>query len=259
MYWRESTDMDDDIEGSEPEEQKFPSELGGSLPRKVQLNSTNASPLLVVALLCMGLGGIAFGYDCYDDLKEIRQRTVLRQEGRDTVGKVSARHAGHGRATVSYIFKVNEGYYSGRAEMPDYRLLLHESDPIAVRYLQTDPGVNHPADWEWSGLEIMDLIPQAFVLFLTMVGIVPLVALFRDRKLAREGKRTKGMVIDCSPGKTEFRVEYEFRTDDGVPMTGRTSVSDEYGSGARVWVLYLPQKPQRNSMYPLRYFEVADD
>ena len=237
----------------------FPSELRGSLPRRVRLNSTNASPLLVAVLLLMGLGGAALGYDCYFDVKEVGQRTALRQAGRDTVGKVSATHAGHGPATVSYSFKVNDGYYSGRAEMPDYRLVLHESDPIAVRYLPTDPGVNHPADWEWSGLEVMDLIPQAFVLFFTLMGIVLLVPLFRDRELAREGRRTEGIVIDCSAVKTEFRVEYKFRTGDGVPMTGRTSAPVEYGSGARIWVLYLPQRPRRNSLYPLRYFEVADE
>jgi hypothetical protein len=250
--------MDEDAEGLELEEQTCPSELRGSLPRKVQLNSANAPAMAVAVALCLGIGGIAFGFDCYSNSKEIEHRTVLRREGRDTIGKVTATHAGHGSPTVSYAFKVDEGYYSGKAELPDYRLILHESDPIAVRYLPTDPTVNHPADWEWSGLVIMDLIPQAFVLFFAIMGVVPLVALFRDRKLAREGRRAKGVVINCSPVKTEFRVEYEFRTADGVPVTGRTSVSDEYGSGARVWVLYLPQKPQRNSMYPLRYFEVAD-
>src|ERR1700740_196274 len=148
--------------------------------------------------------------------------------------------------------------YLGKAEMPNYRLILHEADPIAVRYLPTDPTVNHPADWEWSGLEIMDLIPEVFMLFLTSVGIVALVALVRDRRLARRGRPAKGMVIDCIPGKSDFRVEYEFRTDDGVPERGHSSSPDEYGAGARVWILYLPQKPQRNSMYPLRYFEVVE-
>ena len=250
--------MDEDAEGFELEEQACPSELRGSLPRKVQLNSANGPAMVVAVALCLGVGGIAFGFDCYSNSKEIRHRTVLRREGRDTVGKVSATHAGHGSPTVSYAFKVDEGYYSGKAELPNYRLILHESDPIAVRYLPADPTVNHPADWEWSGLNIMDLVPQAFVLFFIIVGIIPLVALFRDRKLAREGRRAKAVVKDCSPHKTEFRVEYEFLTDDGAPVTGRTSVSDEYGTGARVWVLYLPQKPQRNSMYPLRYFEVAE-
>jgi hypothetical protein len=249
--------MNDDTEGLGTEEQTFPSELRGSLPRKVQLNSANAPAMVVAIALCLGIGGIAFGFDCYSDLQEMSQRTILRQQGHDVVGTVSATHAGHGSPTVSYAFKVNDGSYSGKAELPNYRLIVHESDPIAIRYLPTDPTVNHPADWEWSGLIIMDLIPQAFMLLFFMGGIVLLVVLFGDRRLAREGRRAKGVVKDCSPEKSKFRVEYEFHTDDGTTVAGRTSVPDEYGAGARVWILYLPRRPQRNSMYPLRYFEVV--
>jgi len=251
--------MDQTSGGFELEEQKSPSKLSGSLPRKVQLNSENAPAMIAAIALCLGIGGIAFGFECYSDLQEMSQRTILQQQGRDAVGTVSATHAGHGSPTVSYAFKVNDGYYSGKAELPNYHLIFHESDPIAVRYLPTDPTVNHPADWEWSGLITMDLIPQAFMLLFVIGGIILLVVLFRDRKLAREGRKAKGVVKDCNPDKAQFRVEYEFHTDDGLPVMGHASVPDEYGAGARVWILYLPQKPQRNSMYPLRYFEVAED
>lgn len=157
--------------------------------RGIELNgeqARNESALLVVVVLCLGLGGLLTGDFCFDIYKQIQQRTILRQEGRDAVGKVTATHAGHGPSTVTYAFKVNEGDYSGKAEMPDYRLILHDSDRIVVRYLPTDPGVNHPADWEWSGLEIMDLIPELFILCFTLVGVKALIALFRNRKLARD-------------------------------------------------------------------------
>jgi hypothetical protein len=245
--------MDDDAE-----EQASPSELRGPLPRRVQMNSTNASAMVVVVVLCLGVGGVMVASGCRGILTQTRQRSALRQEGRDTVGKVTATHAGHGSPTVTYAFEANGLNYSGKAELTNYRLVFHESDQIAVRYLPTNPTVNHPADWEWSGLEIMDLIPEVFMLFLASVGVVALVALFRDRTLARRGRPAKGVVRDCSPGKSDFQVEYEFRTDDGVPVTGHSSSPDEYGAGARVCVLYLPQKPRRNSMYPLRYFEVVE-
>lgn len=250
--------MDEDAQGPDLEEQSSPSELNGPLPRRVQMNSTNASAMVVVVVLCLGVGGVMVGSACQGILTQARQRTALRQEGRNTVGKVTATHAGHGSPTVTYAFEANGLNYSGKAELTNYHLIFHESDQIAIRYLPTDPTVNHPADWEWSGLVIMDLIPKVFMLFLTSIGVVALVALFRDRKLARRGRPTKGVVRDCSAGKSGFRVEYEFRTDDGVPVTGHASSPDEYGAGARVCILYLPQKPQRNSMYPLRYFEVVD-
>lgn len=249
----EGTEVDDDAE-----EQSSPSELRGPLPRRVQMNSTNASAMVVVVVLCLGVGGVMVASACRGILTQTQQRSALRRVGRDTVGKVTATHAGHGSPTVTYAFEANGHNYSGKAELANYRLIFHESDQIAVRYLPTDPTVNHPADWEWSGLEIMDLIPQVFMLFLASVGVAALVALFRDRTLARRGRPAKGVVTDCSPGKSDFQVEYEFRTDDGMPVTGHSSSPDEYGAGARVCVLYLPQKPRRNSMYPLRYFEVVE-
>jgi hypothetical protein len=250
--------MDEDAEGPASEEQTFPSELRGSLPRRVQVNSANASAVIVVAVLCLGVGGVLTGAACRGVVAQIRARTALRQEGRDTVATVTATHAGHGSPTVTYAFKVHGLSYWGKAEISNYGLVFHKSDQIAVRYLQTDPTVNHPADWEWSGVETMDLIPEVFLLFLTSVGVVALVALFRDRKLARRGIPAKGVVTDCSPGKSDFRVEYEFRTVDGVPASGHSSSPDEYGAGARIWILYLSKNPQRNSMYPLRYFEVVE-
>lgn len=249
--------MDNDAEAY-AEEQTSPSELRVPLPRRVQMNSTNASAMVMVVVLCLGVGGVMVGSTCRSILMHIRHRTALRQDGRNTIGKVTATHAGHGSPTVTYVFEANGLNYSGKAELTKYRLVFHESDQIAVRYLPTDPTVNHPADWEWSRLETMDLIPEVLMLFLTSVGVVALVALFRDRKLARRGRPAKGVVTDCTRGKSDFRVEYEFRTDGGVPVTGHSSSPDEYGAGATVCILYLPKKPQRNSMYPLRYFEVVE-
>ena len=146
------------------------------------LNSEQAR-LVVVVVLCLGLGGLMTGDFCYEIHKQIQQRRSLRAEGRDTVGSVTATHAGHGSPTVTYAFKANGLNYSGKAEIMDYRLVLHESDSIAVRYLPTDPTINHPADWEWSNEG--DLIPQVFILVFTSVGVIALVALIRNRRLAR--------------------------------------------------------------------------
>jgi hypothetical protein len=76
--------------------------------------------------------------------------------------------------------------------------------------------------------------------------------------LACEGKAVAGRVTKCIPDDRAFDVEYEFITEDGLLMKGKGDSADEYGAGARVWVLYLPQKPQRNSMYPLPYYDVVE-
>jgi hypothetical protein len=143
----------------------------------------NGPALVVVVVLCLGLGGLLTGDFSLEIYKQIQRRTILRQEGRDAVGSVTATHAGHGSPTVTYAFKANGLNYSGKAEITDYRRVLHESDSIAVRYLTADPTINHPSDWEWSAER--DLIPEVFILAFTSVGVVALVALIRNRRLAR--------------------------------------------------------------------------
>ncbi len=236
--------------------QTCPSELRGTIPRKVRMSSTDASYLLGVVIVCLGLGSIAVGYECASTIHQMRQRTVLQQEGHTSVGKVRETRGGHGNSTVTYTFDVGKMTYVGNAEMPDYRLILRESDQIVIRYLPSDPRVNHPADWNSSALAT--IVPETFALFFTTMGAVALVVLLRDRKLAREGKPGQGVVIDCRPDKSEFRLFYEFRTEDGVAMNGSCNCPEECGNGGRVWILYLPNKPQRNHSYPTRYFSVVD-
>lgn len=248
--------MEEETEDYSSERAAYPSELGGPLPRKTQMNSTDASFLLAVVVLCLGLGSVACGFDCSRTLKQMRQRAVLRQDGQDTAGRVSAIHSGRGGSTVSYTFAVNGTNYLGKAQMPNYRLILHTSDQIGVRYLPSNPTVNHPAAWEWSGLT--DLIPEALALFFTIVGIVALAALLRERKLAREGKVAEGIVTNCAPNKQQYRVEYEFGTDDGARIKGHSDCSEHHEVGSRIWIIYLATKPRRNHSYPLELFQVVE-
>jgi hypothetical protein len=154
------------------------------------------------------------------------------------------------------MFAVNGVNYAGKAQMPNYRLILRESNEITIRYLPSDPSLNHPAAWEWSGLS-PDLIPEAFALFFVSGGIVALVVLLRDRRLVREGRPAEGVVIDCRPDKAEFRVMYEFRTDGGVLIKGSCNCKEEYEKGDNLWILYLPNRPRRNHSYPMEYFSVV--
>jgi len=237
--------------------QGYPSELDGPLPRKVRMNSTNGSSVLVLVLLSLVSGSVICGFACSGAFGQMQRRAALRRDGRDIAGRVTATHAGHGDATVSYTFTVNGSIYFGKAQMPDYRLILHESDGIAVRYLPINPAINHPADWEWSGLT--DFVPDVFALFFATMGIVGLVFLLRNRKLAREGRAAEGLVTSCAPNKRQYRVDYEFSTEDGARMKGRCDCSEQFEAGACIWIIYLPKRPRRNHSYPLELFDVVYD
>lgn len=233
-----------------------PSELVGPLPRKTKLSSTNGWYGVIVGSVLLGLGSVLCGYLCIDASIQMQHRAVLRRDGRDIVGRVSMTHGGHGDSTVSYTFPLNGVTYFGKAQLPDYYLVLHESDQIAVRYLPSNPDINHPAEWEWSGLT--GVVAKVFVLFFMAMGGVAFALLSRERKLAREGKVAEGVVTDCVQEKNQFRVEYEFHTEDGVLIKGNDDFENAYGAGARIWILYLPQKPKRNHSYPLSYYEVVE-
>jgi hypothetical protein len=173
------------------------------------------------------------------------------------VGKVTgfsiARYAPMG---VSYRFLVDGVTYSGEAKEPAGGTSLEKADEIPIRFLPSNPAINHPDAWEWS--PAIGWLYTAGEIFFTAMGGFVFAFFWRDRRLAREGKAAAGVVTSCTRDDRRFDVGYEFCTEDGLPMRGKSDCADEYGVGARVWILYLPQKPRRNQMYPLLFFDVVD-
>jgi hypothetical protein len=237
-----------------------PSELAGPLPRTVTLNfDGDARYLLLIVLLFFFGGAIWLGWKGYDDVQQSQHRAVLRSDGREVVGEVTGFSFGRDRpTTVNYRFTVHGVTYSGSADeprTPGPSTSLNKSDKILVRFLPSNPAINHPDAWEWSAFIGLEYI--AFQVFFMAMGGLALAVLWRDRKLAREGKVAEGVVTSCTRKDRSFRVEYEFRTEDGVPVKGSSDSVDEYGASARIWILYLPQRPRRNHIYPLSFFDVA--
>jgi hypothetical protein len=238
-----------------------PSELAGPLPRKVQLRlSEGDGRYLLMIVLVFFVGGLIFlVWNGYDDIKLFQQRALLRGDTREVVGEVTGFSFGrYSPTSVNYRFTVNGVSYSGEALKPVNPVSgtsLEKGGDILIRFLPTNPAVNHPNGWEWSAA-----IGWYFVvgeIYFTSMGGLALMVLLRDRRLAREGKVAAGIITGCVRNERWFRVDYDFRTEDGVLMKGRNDVEDEYGAGARLWILYLPQKPRRNHSYPLSFYTVV--
>jgi hypothetical protein len=193
----------------------------------------------------------------YDDVKQFHRRAVLRVEGQVVVGQVTgfsiARFAPTG---VKYNFALNGVTYSGKASEPTTGTSLDKADKIPIRFLPSDPAVNHPDSWEWSAT--IGWLYSVLAIFLTAVGTFAFAVLLRDRSLARKVKAAAGVVTGCTRSGGTFDIEYEFSAGEGLVMRGKGDCADECGPGARVWILYLPQKPRRNSIYPLTYFDVVE-
>lgn len=233
---------------------EIPEELTGSLPRPVCLAGDGVPFIAAIVLIGFFGCGILCGWAAIENIQEVKHRAILRDEGRVVSGEVTGFASSRGGTYVKYKFPVHGETFFGEAMMPDRRLILNKADQIPVRFLPSNPQINHPDAWEWSPLK--DLPPQIFLLFLFGMGTFAWIAPLRERKLARMGKPVEGRVTNCYRDKSVYRIEYEFCTEDAQEMSGKGYRKDCCEIGASICIIYLPQKPSRNQTYPLSLYSI---
>jgi YD repeat-containing protein len=206
------------------------------------------------------LGNVrTFNYDANYNPQSVTDTMngALRSDGHDAVGVITKLRFG-GKASmpsVSYTFSADGTAFTGRALLPsDVQVPLDEAGPIAIRYLPSDPTINHPADWEWSVLMEMPSI-VVLTLFGTC-GAIYMTVLWRERKLVSRGKLVAGVVANCVRKNRMYWVEYRFSTEDGTSIDGSGYYSTPQGANSSIWILYLPQNPGRNGPYPFPNYQV---
>ncbi len=236
-----------------------PSELVGPLPRAVTLNDGDGRYVLIAVLLFFVGGSIWLGWKGYDDVQQFKYRALLRSDGRVVVGEVtgfSSSRSGPTKVHYTFIFGgVTHAGEAAEAVTWGPGLSLHKADQIFVRFLPSNPAINHPDAWEWSMAVGWPAV--AFQVFYWLIGALSLFYLCRCRTLSRKGNAAAGVVTSCIRKDDSFHIEYEFRTADGASMKGNSDRKAEYEMGATVWVLYLPQRPRRNDLYPVPLFDIA--
>jgi uncharacterized protein DUF3592 len=240
-------------------------ELNAMIPRKVSLNPDGGYAIVVFIIMFVGIGAIWFGALSYATFQKSRHRDALNKDGREAMAKVI--ELTNNRAIhVRYTFRSGGADYEGVAELdnqiaprwPDGRVKhVREGDQIRIVFLPSDPSINYPIDWVWWSL--WDLGPYLFMLFFSGIGVVTLVYMIRERRLARIGWVTEGKVIACAPRGSRFRVDYEFYSEDHQEFDGANDRSEEYGSGANIRVIYLRKNPKRNDTYPLSTFRTVGE
>jgi hypothetical protein len=250
-----------ELQSSGDTQLRVPTELTGPLPRKARLNESDDTRYLLVVVVVFFVGGLIWlGWTSYRDVTQFLQRATLRGDARDAVGEVTGIAFGrYSPKAVNYTFNVNGVSYSGEATesgTPSPASSLSKSDKIVIRYIPSNPKINHPESWEWS-LET-GWYYSAGELFFTALGGFAFSVLLRDRRLARHGKAVLGRVNSCTRKDRRFQVGYEFNTEDRMLIKGENDCRDEYGEGARIWVLYLPRKPRRNHIYPLTFYSIIE-
>ena len=207
-----------------------------------------------------GFGAIAFfvaflafvlflGSDAWKDaLHEIPDRAALHADANETAGtflKWKQRKSD----TAIYTFTVNGKAYTGQARVPvQFLYSVGHSNSLPIRYLPSNPSINHPADWEWS--PILDWEAPLFLSIMIMPGYM-LLTIRMERQLLAQGTPTIAVVSKCSTGgRGGIFLKYEFRSQDGTIIQGSASSQTPRDVGDQICVLYMPQSPSRNQPYP---------
>ena len=162
---------------------------------------------------------------------------------------------------VEYTFTADGKTYTGEAIVPleDYRGIGLTSS-LAIRYLPENPAVNHPVDWEWSAMSELELYFVVVLVAGLGFSLFILPRMKFERRVAAKGVATIGLVTKCMvSGKSGsfINLKYEFSTQDGATVQGRGSFRTRQEIGAKILILYLPEKPKHNVPYPLSTWRIC--
>ncbi|MGA2278628.1 MAG: hypothetical protein ABSG00_13600 [Terracidiphilus sp.] len=228
----------------------MPLELLSRPPRKIQ-KSPNSAFKMIVFIVANGL--IVIGCFCLCKVVEhqTRIRTALRQEGVEALGEITQlEHINKGQDEVKYTFTVNGEAVYGRAAVPSELMRsLRESKFLKIRYIPSNPNINHPTAWEESFSSFW--ITIYLVIVFEMCCSLYIIYAYKKRQLISQGKPVIGFVKGCAPAYRSFSVRYEFRTEAGDSVIGSGYSKNRHEIGTTIWVLYMPQNPGRNLPYPV--------
>lgn len=230
----------------------IPPELTGPLPRTTRM-SGNSSQQALMAAVFLAIAAALMLWLSIDSIHQARNRAALRQQSSETSAEVRRTM----RSVVHYTFTVNGTSFTGKAAIPRH-MRIRDSDPLLIRYLPSNPSVNHPAAWEWSESDGWARIVSPFIFVGS--GLLLLFLLRAERRLVAEGVAVVAVITECSRNRGRsggFIAKYEFRTADGSPATGSGWYADPKEIGARICVLYMPRNPKQNGPYASRGYRVA--
>lgn len=229
-----------------------PDSLGYSSLRPVRLTGQGRALILVTVALVIGavvlgvfLGGVA--------RRLTDEQRLLRTEGIPADATVTRAWIDAGKERqhwIAYRFEYAGRGYTHRVETP--RKIwrgLSKGATVPVRFVPTQPSINHPIAWD----------APAFPLWLAglLAGTLAALSLLlpipvrRQTRLLAEGRPAPGRVTGFKKTDKAIQVQYEFRLLSGAIAKGKTNASKPPLEGSPLCVLYDPENPRRNALYPL--------
>jgi hypothetical protein len=230
-----------------------PDGLGYSSLRPVRLTGGGIALLVVAAMMLLGAvaAGIGLGTTARRQAKDHR---LLQEQGVNTEAQITRVWRSSGKDSqhlVSYRFTVQEREHVARKGVPA-RIwqTLKTGSSLPVRYLPSDPKVNHPS--EWSDTPMPPWLPYLVAGALVAGAFGCTIPLRIQMRLLTEGRPAQGIVTAHRRTKDGTILRYEFVLLNGATAKGRGGQSRHPAAiGSRICVLYDPENPRRNAPYPL--------
>jgi len=246
----------------------MPPELEQPLPRRVRLSGMG------IAYCVMGAASIVLGLSLAYRLvhSELRREAdnesltrSLAAEGRETQATVTRLSTTLGHV-VGYQFTVDGQTYSKGAFITvQHWQALHVGSTVAIRYLPSDPAKSFPeSDPPNSQTHWLVVVPASAFVMLLMFGFAygQLSAVLPQRRLLAGGRPARAVITRCNAGSrgrsTGYFLHYDFSLPDGSKSQGKVFRSEPVTEGSSATALYDPDRPGRNTLYPLQSVKLAD-
>ncbi|MBS1830141.1 MAG: hypothetical protein JST93_32875 [Acidobacteria bacterium] len=190
--------------------------------------------------------------------REAGQARLLQTEGVETAGWITRLWRGSGDSKqpwVAYEFEVAGQKYTGRSKvrLSAWRMLQLGGE-WRIRYARSNPRIHHPAHIAPSQTPIF--VPYLVGGLCLAIALVPAALLRSQRHLLAEGRLAPGIVTEVKNKHSQHGQRYvttfEFPLLSGGVGKGHTIPEKQnHFVGQRVCVVYLPDEPSKNAIYPV--------
>ena len=229
-----------------------PDGLGYSSLRPVGLTGGGVALLVVAGMMLLGAVAAAIGLGT-TARRQAKDHRLLQEQGVNTDAQITRLWRSgdkNQQHLVSYRFTVQEREYVARKGVPS-RIwqTLRAGSSLPVRYLPSDPKVNHPT--EWDDTPMPNWLPYLLSGALVAIAFGVTIPLRIQMRLLTEGRPAPGTVTGHRRTKDGTILRYEFQLLNGATAKGRGQSRRPPAIGAPICVLYDPENPRRNAPYPL--------
>jgi hypothetical protein len=234
-----------------------PPELRRAIPREKHLSGRAKLKVILGGVFL--IAAVVMGFWLHNEgAQDTAQTQLLRTQGQEANGEITKLwHRDRGRGNmVSYAFTANGVRIRGEASVPKERWAsIQKAGFLPVRFLPSNPAINHPAAWDETS--VPDWFPILVPSMWAVGSLILLISLLRQGKVAAEGVPVAGVVTKCFRIKGGWATRYQFRANDGTVVNGRDRVYSRLEPGATVCVMYLPENPRRNYLYPMSLYRIT--